>query len=322
MGRVARGALSDMARIQAAGLVELLPRLGPLWMEYRRVLKRLCADPPDLAVFIDLPDIHLRLAKEAKTSGIPVYYIAAPQLWAWRGNRLRSLSESLDRLGALFPFEAQWFAARGVPTDYIGHPLLDRAPRFAFSDPRDGPVRLGLFPGSRSHEVAAVLPVQLRAARRLAKRLDIPCEFRVFPAPGREERIRTLCRRENLSPVFGETGEALSLAWCAAGTVTTELALAGIPLLVTHRVRPLSYWIAKRLVRSPWIGMPNILLNRSAAPELIQKACTAANIEKESVRLLTEGQNLDAMRADWRSLRADWLRVARACPAEAAWRLL
>ena len=319
----AQNSLTDMSAVQTAGMVELLPRLPEVLRRYLR-LKRLAAESkPDLAVLVDFPDFNLRLAGFIHERGIPVLYYVAPQLWAWRPGRIEILKRSVDGLAVLFPFEEDWFRARGVAAFYVGHPLLETIPEPGLETDWGENITIGLFPGSRTHEVEAILPVQLAAARLLDGQTPDSLSFQIHAAAGRETQIMRIQKESGSDFNCVGGGYDCDMAWCAAGTATLELALAGVVWLLTHRVRRLSYWMARRWISTACLAMPNILLKRMVAPELVQNDCRPEAIARHTVRLLSDGGERRRIRRAWLDMRRLFEHPRReGGAAEVAWKLI
>jgi lipid-A-disaccharide synthase len=275
--------LEDTEHVATMGFVETFGTLGRLLRTYRRLVRYLDEQRPGLVVLIDYPEFNLRLARQAKRRGIPVFYFIAPQVWAWRRGRVRTIAERVDKLGVVFPFEADLYNNGRQLAEFIGHPLLDvvrptrPAPetRTKYGLAAERPV-LALLPGSRKKEVRYLLRPMCDAAARLA-------------AEGWQPLIALA---ESLSPAdleeaidgplpfpvaHGDTYNAVAAADAAivaSGTATLETALLGCPMVIVYRMSPLTHWIARRLVEVEWIGMPNIILDRAVFPELIQSEVT------------------------------------------------
>ncbi len=275
--------LVDTATVTTMGFVETFGTLGRLLSTYRQLKRFMVERRPALVVLIDFPEFNLFLAKRAKRLGIPVFYYIAPQVWAWRRGRVRKIARRVDRLGVAFPFEPALYPGRDFAR-FVGHPLLDvvqpsrpreeTLARYQL-DPRR-PV-LALLPGSRKKEVRHLLAPSLAAAQQLA-------------GEGWQAIIAlaaTLTRRD-LADALGGSLPAVPIAaddtynvvhaadavLVASGTATLETALLGRPMVIMYRVAPLTYALARLLVRVASVGMPNIILGRPVFPELIQGAVT------------------------------------------------
>ncbi len=270
-----------VARIEhltVMGFVEVARKVPAHWRLLGRIRERLARGDVKLVVLTDYPGFHLRVAAAARRVGIPVLYYVAPQLWAWGERRVHAMARTVTRLAVILPFEEEFFASRGVPTTFVGHPLLDRPPlpadrpglkRGLGLDP-ERPV-LGLFPGSRRQEVKRLWPafrdaaLLLRRERPELQALVAATAGAVYPEAG---EIRVVEGRPR------ECFAAADAALCKSGTSTLESAVAGTPLVVSYRMHPLSYLLARRLVHVRWIGMVNLVAGRQVAPELIQGAVT------------------------------------------------
>ncbi len=313
MGGPAMRAAGVDVRVEAAtmavmGAVEVLTHLPTIYRAYRTLVRLL--DAADLVVLIDYPDFNFLLARAARRRGVPVFYYVSPQLWAWRAGRVKTLRERVDHLAVILPFEAPFYEAHGVPVTYVGHPLID-APRPAEGraatrralglDPALPAV--ALLPGSRRFEVTSLLPVLLAAAGRLAsERARAGRPKLQFVLPLASTVPRTLVEPflagspvpvtlvEGTS-VAGEGAAARALAAAdvaclASGTATLEAALAGIPMVVVYKVRPMTYALGRLLVRVPSIALVNIIAGRRLVPELIQGAATPEAVAREAAALL------------------------------------
>jgi lipid-A-disaccharide synthase len=275
-----------LARIEdltVIGFVEVARKLPAHWRLLRRIRERLARGDVRLVVLVDYPGFHLRVAEAARQAGVPVFYYVAPQLWAWGERRVHAMARSVSRLAVILPFEEPFFSSRGVATTFVGHPLLDRPPlgevaavkRALGLDPAR-PV-LGLFPGSRRQEVRRLWPAFRDAAERIRRdRPDVQVVVAAaggaaYPGAG---AIRVIAGRPR------ECFAAADAALCKSGTSTLEAAVAGTPLVVAYRMHPLSYLLARWLVRVDWIGMVNLVAGRPIAPEFIQGAVTAEALER------------------------------------------
>jgi len=286
----------DSEHVATMGFVETLGTIGKHVRLYRTLVAMLESDPPDLLVLVDYPEFNLLLARRAKALGVRVFYFIGPQVWAWRPRRIAKIRARVDKMAVVFPFEADLYNVDGRRfAEFVGHPLLDivgttrdrRATREAHGLDPDRPV-LALLPGSRSKEVSQIGPPMLEAAAALRGEGWQPI---VAVAPGlAEEHWRPLVEGSGIAVARDDTYNVLGCADAAvvaSGTATVETALLACPMVIVYRMAPLSFQIARRLVRVEWIGMPNIILRRSVFPELIQDEVTAPAIVA-AVRSLRE----------------------------------
>jgi lipid-A-disaccharide synthase len=300
-------AVVDSRALAVAGLVEVVPHIPRIWVEFRKLIRAFTEHRPDIAVLTDSPDFHLRLAKKLKRAGIPVVYLIAPQAWAWRQRRVKTMRRTIDRLLCIFPFETAFFERFGVPTSYIGHPLAGivkpSMTREEFLQtyqlPGDRPI-VALLPGSRHGEVARHMPFLLDAARRIQE--SRAATFVVALPPGFDHSVKFWERNqaESIQTIEGKTWDALAycdLALAASGTVTIEAALLGAPMVTFYRVNALSWLLGRWLVRAPFLSMVNLVAGRRVAPELIQSEMTSERIAAEALRLLNDDGAREEMRA-------------------------
>ena len=287
-------ALLRSESIAMVGVAEVAAEIPRVWRQYRRLVTDALERRPELAVLVDAPSFNLRLARHFHRHGIPVLYLVAPQVWAWKPWRVGQLRRLVDRLLCIFPFEETWFRQRGVSVEYIGHPLAGRVrPRWSreefFARQRldlRQPL-LALLPGSRRREVSLNLPVLLEAAGRCGAQslIAAPPELPLPEAP--------------LPVVRGATYDVLAhadLALVASGTATVEAALLGTPMVVVYRVTELTWWLGRLLVRTPFYSMVNLVAERRLVPELIQDAFTPTRVTEEVRRLLSNRDARNVMR--------------------------
>lgn len=279
--------LVDAAELGTVGVVEAARGMPRIWRAYRELRTVLRKERPDLCVFIDFPDFNLRVAQAAKRAGVPVLYYIGPQVWAWRKGRVRTIGGVVDRLAVVFPFEAELYAPWLPDVHFVGHPLIDRV---RVRDDRATTLgRVGLdperrtvllLPGSRSTEIAYMLPPLLDAVRVLWAD-DPRLQFTLALADSIDPRgVRRQLEAAGLElPVLaGATYDligAADLALATSGTATLECALLECPMVIAYRLSPLTAALGRLLVRGVrHIGMPNIVAGREIVPELIQREVT------------------------------------------------
>lgn len=306
--------IADSREISVVGLVEVLSVLTRAREIFRQLLAETERRRPRAAVLIDFPDFNLRLARELAWRGVPVVYYVSPQIWAWRRGRVRTIADTVARTLVLFRFEADFYRAHGVPAVHVGHPLVDEVPEHLpqawASEPVGRPVdrfRVALLPGSRESELAALLPAMAGAVARLGARL--PIDVRLIRAPSLDAGlVERAAAAANLSAeiVAEDRLRAVAdshLALCASGTATLETGLLGTPMIVLYRLAPLSYLLARLLVRVPHFSLVNLVLERSAVPELLQKEASPERIAGLAERLLTDRRAIARMRSELAGLR-------------------
>jgi lipid-A-disaccharide synthase len=287
----------DTATIAGMGLFEARDKLRALIGAYRQLTAILRTNPPDLLILIDFPEFNLRLAKIAKQVGVKVFYYISPQVWAWRKRRVYTIARRVDRLAAIFPFESAFYTQHGCSVDFVGHPLVDRVRptrsreetlRQYGLDPHRKTI--ALLPGSRAQEVRYLLPPLLGAMRLLEE--SCQCILAVA-ATLDTNQIRAQVGQQPVHTVQGDTYNAVhasDLAIVASGTATLETALLERPMVIVYRMAPVTYALARLIVRVPHIGMPNLIAERRVVPELIQSAVTPERIAAEARQLLNDPQ--------------------------------
>jgi len=314
LGRIVRS--EDMA---VMGITEVVQHLPRIYREFRRLKTAIREHQPDVAVLIDFPDIHFKLAEEFHRLGIPVIFFVSPQLWAWKKKRIKLVQKYVTKMLVIFPFEETFYREHGVAADFVGHPLADlpspdiSRDQFARESGLN-PERswIGLLPGSRAREIGDNLPTMLAAARILSLRGPRGAGWRkefefVIPlAPTLNESQRKMLAA--LVKHHGGAGLPVRLvedaraalmharaSVVASGTATVEAALIGNPFVVVYRVSPLTYEIARRVVKVPFVAMVNLIAGKLVVPELIQNSFTAANIVRQIEPLLPDGPPRESM---------------------------
>lgn len=274
----------DMAVL---GLWEVLKRYGFLRGVFHRMVRLARERKPDAVLLIDYPGFNLRFAAEMKKLGIKVIYYVCPQVWAWHRSRIPKMARILDRLLVIFPFEVEVFAGTGLRVDYVGHPLVDEARRERAAEagpalPWRSARRLAILPGSRRQEIERILPPMIQAAGILQRRdpdlsVVVAAASTEMATQIRGRLLGITGRPLALDVVVGSTRRILREATAAlvkSGTSTIEAALMGCPMVVVYRTAGLTYWLGKRLVKVPYLGMANLIAGREAFRELIQDAAT------------------------------------------------
>ncbi len=278
--------LFDAEKVSVMGIVEVISHLPDIRKAQKILKYHLATARPDLLIIIDLPDFNLLLAKSAKKHGIPVFYYISPQVWAWRSGRVRTIAARVDTVGVILPFEEKFFCERGVKAHYVGHPLLDtvavtesRADFLNRHGVDPGRKCIGLLPGSRSREISFLLPIFLDAALKLQESSTEPLTFLIPLASTISEQQlfdQGLDRYEKLLDIRIIKGERYNLmAACAAvvaasGTVTLELALLRVPMIVTYKFSPFTYHLGKLLIKLKHFSLVNLIAEREIVPELLQ----------------------------------------------------
>lgn len=295
-------AVVNAESLSVVGLIEVVGHIPRVWRQFRKLLAAARAERPELAILTDSPDFHLRLARRLKRMGIPVVYLVAPQVWAWRKGRLPAMRRTIDRLLAIFPFEEAFFREHGVATTYIGHPLsrvvrpsLTREEFFRKHGMAEDRPLVALLPGSREAEAARHMPALEAAAAEIARRMPVNL------ALGAPRSFRERKRAASIQVIEGETWDLLAhatVALAASGTVTVEAALLGTPTVTFYKVTALSWFAGKFLVKVPFYSMVNLIAGRAVIPELMQNEMTGERLAAETLRLLSDPQARERMRRE------------------------
>lgn len=309
--------------VAVMGITEVVRHLPRIYAEFRKLEQSIRDWRPDVAVLIDFPDIHFKLAEELHRLGVPVIFFVSPQLWAWKKHRIRLVQRYVDRMLVIFPFEEAFYRERGVQAEFVGHPLAElpqpgiSREQFALENLLE-PERtwIALLPGSRPKEIRDNLPEMLEAAWILTDRQienQREFEFLVPLAP-----TLTSEQRAEVLDLVAELGFGLPVrlvddaraalfharaAVVASGTATVEAALIGNPFVVVYRVSTLTYAIARRVVTVPHVAMANLIAGKRVVAELIQNDFTATNIVQQIEPLLPDGPARESMIMELRAVR-------------------
>ncbi len=313
-------AVVESESLAVVGLVEVLEHLPRIYGEFRKLVRAMEARKPRLAILTDSPDFHFRVAAQAKKRGIPVGYLVAPQVWAWRKGRVKTMKKIIDELLCIFPFEPDFFHTQGMPqATYIGHPLawmagpsMGREAFFAKRGLDPAKPLVTLLPGSRIGEVGRHMPAVVDAVELIRREVDAnivwaaPAGFLarvgakydgMFPGSTFRERIS----RASIQTVEGETWDAIAhatLALAASGTVAMEAALMGTPMVTFYKVSPVSWKLGRWLVDVPYFTMVNLVAGRRIVPELMQNEGDGPGLAEAALRLLKDKAAQTAMRTE------------------------
>lgn len=290
--------LFDIKDHSLMGFVEILKKLPDVWKLRNAFIDLMEKRKPDVLLTIDYPGFNMRLARLAKERGINVVYFIAPQVWAWRPGRAADVAKVTDKIACIFPFEYDLYKSYGADIEFIGHPLVDtvkpslsRKEAEELAGKRTGHPLILLMPGSREMEIQRLLPVMLGAAKILKqKRPEL--DFAIPRAATIAKEILENSIRQaglDIRLVEGHNYDVMSVADLAivtSGTVTLEAAMCGLGCEILYKSSPVSFWIAKRVVKIPNIGLPNIVAGRQIEPELLQDDCTPEKIAATALELL------------------------------------
>ena len=302
MQAVGMDVLFPLEKLAVNGYLEVLRHYRELVGIRRNLRNRFIAEPPDLFIGIDAPDFNLDLEMALKQHGIPTVHYVSPSIWAWRGERIHKIKKAVSHILTLFPFEAPLYQQVGVPVTYVGHPLADMLPenpnRAEMREqmrimPRNAKV-FAFLPGSRQSEVRRLARTYVETAQLILQKLP-EAQFLV-PLASRETRSifeheiwKLEAQHLPITLLFGHAHDAMIAAdgvLVASGTATLEAALLKCPMVITYKMSPLSYWIARRKQYLPYFGLPNILAGKFVVPEILQDDATPENLAQALLNLV------------------------------------
>ncbi len=336
-----------LAWLSVMGLVEVLAAYPKLWWCNHALRRHFLAHPPDVFIGIDAPDFNLPLEIHLRDHGIPVAHYVSPSVWAWREGRLRTIARACDVMLVLFPFEEQYYRAKGIPVVFTGHPLAEQIPLWpdqaqarrelaesgALGEnppPLDGEW-IALLPGSRAGEVARLLGLFLATARQLHQsrpnaRFVLPAATdALYHVIRNHQRARSAPGLSGL-PVHVLQGHARTamaaadVVLTASGTASLEAMLMKRPMVVAYRLAALTYWLAKRWVRVPHVALPNLLAGERLVPEFLQHDATPENLSRAVLHWLDHPDEAERLTRDFARLH-DTLRGNSDAAAQAVLRL-
>ncbi|MBK8816688.1 MAG: lipid-A-disaccharide synthase [Methylococcaceae bacterium] len=305
----------DSSGIGVIGVIEVIKH----YAEIRRALKimknMLLTSRPDLLVCVDYKEFNFKLARFAKENGIKVLFYVSPQVWAWRPGRVKKYGAVIDMMAVIFPFEVPYYEAENVPVRYVGHPSVDKVcPQFSkeedlrqFGLGKNTRV-VGILPGSRRNEIERMLPVMLDAAHTLQNKFPgihflLP-KAESIPDALLEDYLRsaklliTVIKKKPYDVI-----QCCDAIMTTSGTATLEIALLGVPMVIAYKLASLTYWLGRLLVKTPYIGLPNIILGKAAVKELIQHEATGENLTLEISKLLNDESYANLIREDLRRVK-------------------
>ncbi len=286
----------DWADEAVVGLWDVLKKYGYFKAQLARMLEEIVREKPDALITIDYPGFNLRLAKAAKAAlpGLRCIQYISPQVWAWKQDRIPKMAKYLDLMLCLFPFEVPMYEGVGLKAICTGHPLLDTLAADASATPPERDLNLiTLLPGSRSKEVRRIFPVMLDAAAHLrSARQRVRFAAAAASDSLREEMLEIMGKRgkdDSFCPVtVGNAHRLMQTAGAGmvcSGTATLEATYFRLPMVILYKTAWLTYVVGKRVVKIPFIGLPNVLANAMIAPEFIQNAAQPHLIANELLQL-------------------------------------
>ncbi len=301
--------LEHVENLSVMGFTEVLKHLRYFNRVMRTTRNTISEQKPVRIILIDYPGFNLRLARKLQNSGIPITYFILPQVWAWKENRIKTIKRYIDQTLCIFPFEEEWFRSHGVEASFTGHPFADSEPASLTRDEFYAKHQLNpddrllvLFPGSRQQEIDRHWTAFLGAARLVVKK---HVQYKIMLGRAPEVNFDPLP-----ADILVETDEPqLALryghgALVASGTATLEAAVFSIPAVVAYRLSSSSYWLAKRMVKLPFVSMVNLIANEPVVPELLQNKMTVERLSDKLELLLENGPEQQKMLAGYQKVKA------------------
>jgi len=293
MNAIAPGVEDWLDEAAVLGIAEVLKKYGYFKAKMDHAIHTILVEKPDLVVLVDYPGFNLRLAKALRKEGYlgRIAYYISPQVWAWKRGRIKEMGRTLDLMLCIFPFEKALYEDSGLRTEFAGHPLIDELAPKRIEAPREENL-VGLFPGSRSREIEALFPGMAAAAKLL---LETRPELRFVSAAVNEtlaHRLREIAADAGLPEIAVSTGnmhnlmQRVSCAAIASGTATLEAAYFGLPYVLVYKVAPVTAWIARRVMKVPYLGIVNNLAGRLVVKELLQENFTPDSLAEELGRMI------------------------------------
>ena len=299
----------DISSLAVMGIIEVFNRLKDIRSAMHILEERFKNARPDLLILIDYPGFNLEMARRAKKYNIPVLYYISPKIWAWREGRIERIKKYVDRMAVILPFEKKYYQEHGVVVDFVGNPLLDHVHttltpaqfKKRYNIDHDAAV-IGIMPGSRRQEIKKLLPLFLQTAVMLNSKMK-KCVFLLPLASTLSEgEIKMHCGRvDSLLDIriikderYGAMA-ACDAAMAASGTLTMELAILKVPMVVCYRVSLVSYLLAKPFIKVKYASLVNLVAEKEVVPELLQYKATPENIYKEILPLLLNHDAAEAM---------------------------
>ena len=306
--------LVDVRELAIMGALEVASALPKFLRVFRQLRAAAKIRQPDAVILLDWPEFNLRLAKKLKRDGQRVFYYISPQVWAWRSYRVKGIKRDVERMLVILPFEKEFYEQYGIQVDYVGHPLLDSVHVTASREEFCRTYKLDtnqpivtLLPGSRHKEVSYILPPMVEAAQRLSQsNPEIQMIVALAPTIVRAEAEAIIRTTPNVTLVENDTYNALAaanLAVVASGTATLETAIIGTPLIVCYRASELNWKIFMPLIKTPFVGMPNLIAGQEIAPEILQKNLTGQNLAQQIIQFIGAPARLQKARTDLAEVR-------------------
>ena len=308
--------LFPIERLSVRGYLEVIKHAFGLMRIRRQLIHHFLNHRVDIFIGIDAPDFNFYIEKRLKKHGIKTIHYVSPSIWAWRKNRLNKIKLAVSHILTLFPFESALYQEAGVPVSYVGHPLADALPLQPDTTAARATLRLkpsdlvvAMLPGSRQSEVQQHAALFIQTAKKL--HADYPNALFLVPFVTRESKqIFELALFHEQEPLpikilFGHAHDAMQasdVVIVASGTATLEAALLKKPMVITYRMPILSWWILRRMLLQPYVGLPNVLAGKFIVPELLQHDATPEKLAQAAIKLISDTHAIEEMKAEFNKI--------------------
>ena len=297
--------LVDSSELSVLGLIEIIKMYPRLLYALRTMKKSISSIRPDLLILIDYQEFNMKLARYAKSIGIKVLFYISPQVWAWRENRIKNIKNYIDEMAVIFPFEEKYYKNLGVKATYVGHPLLNNNDYKKVLNQKKE--YIGFFPGSRLNEIKKHLPLINQIIEHLHNKFPKEnflisssnnINKKIFDSDFYKKKYVNVVSSKNIY----ETIDMCKIAVAASGTITLQIALKKIPMCVFYRLSNITYLIAKILVKTKFISLVNIVLNKEAIKEFVQKDASCKSISDELIKIKEDNHYRNKIISDYEIL--------------------
>lgn len=316
----------DVSDISVVGFWEVLEKLGSLRRLYRQIIEKFDSGDIKGVVLIDYPGFNLKVAKEAKERGIPIFYYISPQVWAWRKGRVKTIKKYVDKIMVILPFEKEFYQREGIDVEFVGHPLLEvivtpdriiQGEAISSSNKErtcrelgidDKKLIIGILPGSRKKEIAYILPPILKASSLIKEKYPSTQFLLPLSSSVDENYLKDFITSEYsyIKHYRGKNYDVMKvsdLLITKSGTSTLEAAIIGTPMIIIYKSSLISFYLAKFFVNVSYAGLPNLLVGREIAPELIQFGANPGNIAAKAMYFLKDQNRLNQMKEELKKVK-------------------
>ena len=303
--------IKDMAFL---GMIEVIKHLPFIFKVEKEIIQLVKKEKIKLAVLIDYPGFNLRIAKKLKALGLKIVYYISPQIWAWKKGRIKKIKERVDKMLVVFPFEKEIYQEGNVPVEYVGHPLVEKIEKYNFLSKEelfsklkldDGKEILLVLPGSRKHEIEKLLPELTKTAERLAEKFNM--QIVIACADNLEESyLQNFVDNKSITITKGNTYDLLKhskFGIIKSGTSTLEAAISSLPFVVVYLTNNFTYSVAKRVIQTDYIAMPNIIAGKEVVKEFIQDDVNAKLISDYCEKLLNDNVRMNEIIENLKSVK-------------------